>query len=74
MENLIGRIANALAYGCTGADVAERFASEGTPEVIWLAYNAARILVRDTDSVSEEDAMCIERAQEEHDNRFACSR
>lgn len=75
MENLIGRIANALAYGCTGTEVAVRFASEGSPEVIWLAYKAAWILVNDTTPViSEEDALCIERAQEEHDNHFACSR
>lgn len=45
-ESLIHRIANALAYGCTGAEIAERFASEGSPEEIWLAMVAARILVK----------------------------
>jgi hypothetical protein len=52
VENLITRIANALAYGCTGAEIAERFASEGSPEEIWLAYMAAKIMVRDTEVAS----------------------
>lgn len=47
IESLITRIANALAYGCTGAEIAERFASEGSPSEIWLAMMAAKILVND---------------------------
>lgn len=53
IESLIVRIANALAYGCTGAEIAERFASEGSPDEIWLAMMAAKILARDnTESTS----------------------
>ena len=41
METLIHRIAQALAYGMTGTQVAEHFKEDGTPEEIWFAYHAA---------------------------------
>lgn len=47
METLIHRIVMALENGQTGPEIAEHFAKDGSPEDIWLAYQAARILDRD---------------------------
>lgn len=46
-EKLINRVRAAMSHGLSGADIAEHFAGDGTPEEIWLAYMAARILDRE---------------------------
>lgn len=46
METLIRRIAQAIANGLSGPEIAEHFAKDGSPEEIYLAYHAARILDR----------------------------
>lgn len=61
-EKLINRVRAAMAHGLSGADIAEHFAGDATPEEVWLAFIAARILDRD-----EEAA----RLEEEHFGRLA---
>ena len=56
MESLIHRIANALAYGLSGREIAERFASEGSPEQVWLAYMAAKIVLKDAEVAAVKEA------------------
>jgi len=56
METLITRIRVALSHGLTGPEIAVHFAADGTPEDIWLAYQAAALLDRFDNTTSEEIA------------------
>jgi hypothetical protein len=47
-ERLIIRVAAALDAGLTGPEIAEHFADEAEPGVVWLAYMAAKILTTTT--------------------------
>lgn len=47
METLIRRIAKALSLGMTEEEIALHFAKEGSPEEVWLAFQAALILLKE---------------------------
>lgn len=47
METLINRIRVALAMGLSGREIAIHFNEVASPEEVWLAYMAAKILMED---------------------------
>lgn len=50
IEKLILRVRAALDAGLSAAEVAEHFAGTASPETVWLAYMAAKILNTPTEA------------------------
>lgn len=50
IENLIRRIATRVEFGVSVVQIYEDFKHEASREEIWLAYEAAKLLVKDRSS------------------------
>ena len=51
-EKLINRVRAAVCQGLTGPEIAEHFSTSATPEEIWLAYMAAKIIDRTPEEIA----------------------